>query len=225
MTATTLPTLPPNAWFFTRLRLAVKSLTILKDDPANTHYGPLLNACMDGGTFDRYARAWRRTSEGRALLDARPSLQGPDLDLSVLERMPEGSLGHAFARYFKVNGIGPFVSSFPIDGDVAYLSKRYRETHDLVHVITGYGTDEPGEMEVQAFIWGNLGLWQTLMILSFGIPREFGRIGVRGFGAYLGRLRAAYGRGRRSRELLSVPYERFWERPVAELSAFLCAPA
>lgn len=35
----------------------------------------------------------------------------------------------------------------------------------------------------------------------------------------------AYRRGSRSRELLSVPYEKLWERPVAELAELLCAPA
>lgn len=161
------PTLPADASLFTRLRTAVHALNVLKDDPTNTFYGPLLNACLDSETYAELARDWRG-SDARDLLDERPSLQGRELDLDALARLPAGTLGHEFVGYFRRNGIDPFVSDFPIRSDVDYLSKRYRETHDLFHVITGYGTDELGEMELQAFVFGNLGLRQAAFIL---LPR------------------------------------------------------
>lgn len=225
MTHETTPTLPANASILTRGRLGLHALKVLADDPGNAYYGPLLNACLDGDTYAKLARSWRESAEGRSLLDERPSLQGRELDLEALVRLPEGTLGHELARYFRVNGLEPFVTSFPIETDVDYLSKRYRETHDLFHVITGYATDEPGEMELQAFVLGNLGLRQTIMILAFSLPGRVKTMGLKGFGAYARRLYAAFRRGRRSRELLSVRYERLWERPVSELSGLLCAPA
>jgi ubiquinone biosynthesis protein COQ4 len=221
----TYPTLPANASFVTRVRLAVRALNVLKDDPANAYYGPLVNACMDSETYTKLARSWRESPEGRRLLDERPTLQGCDLDLDALARLPEGTLGHEFMRYFRDNGIAPFATTFPVVTDVDYLSKRYRETHDLFHVLTGYGTDEAGEMELQAFVLGNLGLPSAALVLVFSTALRVRRDGVRGIGAYLGCLRAAYGRGRRSRELLSVAYERLWEQPVAVLAQHLCAPA
>lgn len=224
-TATANLSLPANASMFTRVRTALRALEILKDDPANPHYGPLLNACMDSGTYAQLAGLWRTSREGERLLAERPSLQGSELDLEGLARMPEGTLGHEFMRYFRDNGIAPFVSAFPVESDVDYLSKRYRETHDLFHVITGYATDEAGEMELQAFVLGNLGLRQAAIILAYSIPRRIRRMGFKGMRAHLGRLRAAYRRGLRSRELLSVRYERLWEQPVAALAELLCAPA
>ncbi|MDC0674435.1 Coq4 family protein [Nannocystis radixulma] len=220
----TYPTLPANASFVTRVRLAVRALNVLKDDPANAYYGPLVNACMDSETYTKLARTWRESPEGRRLLDERPTLQGCDLDLDALARLPEGTLGHEFMRYFRDNGIAPFATAFPVVTDVDYLSKRYRETHDLFHVLTGYGTDEAGEMELQAFVLGNLGVRQAALILAFSLPRRLQQKGFKGLRAYLGRLRSAYRRGRRSRELLSVSYEKLWEQPVSEISALLCAP-
>ncbi|MDI1447485.1 Coq4 family protein [Polyangium sp. 6x1] len=219
------PTLPANASAFTRIRLAIRALQILAKDPGNAYYGPLVNACMDSETYAKLAEVWRETPEGRRMLDERPSLQGHELDLDALARMPEGTLGHAFVGYFRDNGIEPFVSTFPVANDVDYLSKRYRETHDIFHLITGYGTDEPGEMELQAFVLGNLGVRQAILILAYSIPRQIQRDGVKGFGTYLGRLRTAYRRGRRSREMLSVSFEKLWDQPVSALSDLLCAPA
>lgn len=220
----TLPTLPEGASLFVRLPLAKRCLDALKDDPGHTHYGPLLNACLDTETYGALARAWRQTPEGARLLDERPTLQGRELDLAALAALPDGTLGRAFVDYFRRNGIEPFVTAFPIRSDVDYLSKRYRETHDLFHVVTGYGTDELGEMELQAFVRGNLGLQQTLMIVAYGGWRRLRLEGVVSLGDYLGRLRAAWWRGRRSRELLSVPWETLWARPLAEVSALLVAP-
>jgi len=223
--STSEPTLPANASAVTRLRLSLRALKVLADDPGNTYYDTLVNACLDGETYARLARAWRETAAGRRLLDERPTLQGRDLDLEALAAMPEGSLGHTFVRYFRDNGITPFATTFPIATDVDYLSKRYRETHDLFHVLTGYGTDEPGEMELQAFVLGNLGVRQAILILAYSIPGAVRRGGLRGLPAYLGKLRAAFRRGRHSRELLSVGYEELWDQPVSRLTDLLVAPA
>lgn len=217
-------TLPANASTFTRLRLAVKTLRILADDPANPYYGPFLNACLDGETYAKMARTWREQAKGRELLDERPSLQGRELDLEALARLPEGTLGRELARYFEANGIQPFVSAFHVASDVDYLSQRYRETHDIFHVLTGYGTDEHSEMELQAFVLGNLKLRQAIVILAFSVPRHFPQLGLRGVRPYFRRLRAAYRRGKQSTEMLSVPYEGMWERPVSELIEQLCKP-
>lgn len=216
------PTLPPNASLWTRLRLGYRSLQILAEDPGDPYHGPLLNACLDSETYAALARSWRERPEGRELLDTRPTLQGRDLDLDALAQLPDGSLGREFVRYFARNGIEPFVSSFPVETDVDYLSKRYRETHDIFHVVTGYGTDGLGEMELQAFVFGNLGLRQTLMILLFSVPPQVRAAGLSSVSVYRRRLRAAYRRGRRSRELLSVRFEQLWDRPVAELEMLLC---
>ena len=217
--------LPANASIVTRVRTSIHALKVLSTDPANPYYGPLVNVCMDSETYTRLARAWRESPEGRQLLDERPTLQGRELDLEALARLPEGTLGHEFMRYFRNNGIEPFITAFPVESDVDYLGKRYRETHDLFHVITGYGTDEPGEMELQAFVLGNLGVRQAVLILAYSLSGWVRHKGFKGLGAYLGRLRAAYRRGSRSRELLSVRYEKLWDQPVSVLAELLCAPA
>lgn len=225
MNHATTPTLPANASIFTRVRISIHALRVLTDDPGNPYYGPLVNKCLDSDTYAKLARVWRESAEGRRMLDERPTLQGRELDLEALARLPAGTLGHEFMRYFRDNGIEPFVTTFPIESDVDYLSKRYRETHDLFHVLTGYGTDEPGEMELQAFVLGNLGVRQAVLILAYSIPRQIQQRGLGSLRAHLGRLRAAYRRGRRSRELLSVGYEKLWEQPVSALTELLCAPA
>jgi ubiquinone biosynthesis protein COQ4 len=220
------PSLPDNASLFTRLRVALQCLEVLQHDPANPTCGQLLNICLDLNVYAALVQQLQRSEEGRRMLSERPSLQGKELDLTALERLPEGTLGHEFARYFRDNKISPFETTLELKNDVDFIGKRYRETHDVLHLLTGYGTDVVGEMELQAYALGNLGIRTAVLILAFG---TLGRLKEKQSGvpmsAYLRRLKAAYQRGRASQLFLDFRFEHHWETPVATLSARLCAPA
>ncbi|PTL75666.1 Coq4 family protein [Vitiosangium sp. GDMCC 1.1324] len=219
-------TLPDNAPLFTRLRVARQCLEALKHDPTNPTYGQLFNLSLNGNLYASLAQQLKRSEEGRRMLSERPSLQGKELDLAALERLPEGTLGHEFVRYYHDNKISPFETTLELKNDVDFISKRYRETHDLLHVLTGYGTDVVGEMELQAYVLGNLRLWTTALVLLNG-TLELLKVPQSGVGRseYLRRVWAAYRRGRASQQFLGFWFEHHWETPVATLRARLCAPA
>lgn len=224
MATAALPVLPPNAWWPRRLWLASRALLVLKDDPGHTYYGPLVNTCLDRETYEAIAQEWRTDPSSAALLDERPSLQGPDLDLSALSALPDHTFGFAFAKYFSELGIQPFVSTFPLHTDADYLSKRYRETHDILHVLTGYPTDDYSEMELQAFVYGNQGLRQGLFIACTGVLALLPQIGPLGMRRYLRDMRAAYQRGQASEDLLRARFEEHFEEPLSEVRARFVAP-
>lgn len=75
------------------------------------------------------------------------------IDLDALESLPEGSLGQIYARQLKDQGLTPesLLDPNPIRSDTDYITHRLRETHDIVHVLTGFGTDPVGEIGLQAF--------------------------------------------------------------------------
>ena len=105
-----------------------------------------------------------------------------------------------------------------LKSDIDFIGKRYRETHDLLHLLTGYGTDVMGEMEVQAFALGNLGIRTAALILVVGV---LGQLKDRHAGVnldeYVRRVWAAYQRGRASQPFLSYWFERHWKTPVTIL--------
>ncbi|MDC3962117.1 Coq4 family protein [Polyangium jinanense] len=218
--------LPDNASLFTRLRVARQCLEVLKNDAGNPTAGQTLSLSLNGNVFASLVEELGRSQEGRRILSERPSLQGKDLDLTALERLPEGTLGHAFARYFRDNKISPFETTLELKSDIEFISKRYREIHDLLHVLTGYGTDVVGEMELQAYCLGNVGLRTTAFVLLNGslFLLKTPQSGV-GRSAYLQRVWAAYRRGHASAPFLDFRFEDHWETPVATLRARLCAPA
>ena len=218
------PLLPKNPSLLRRMAVGWRSLKILEKDPAHPVAGCVFNACLDYGVYAGLVAELQSSDEGRALLAHRPSLQGEELDLSALAALPEGTFGRAVAAYFERNALTPFVTPLELKTDLDYLSKRYRETHDFFHVLSDYGTDFIGEMELQAFAMGNLGIRGPMMILAYGFigsERAEGDIDRR---AYIARTRAAYRVGKASKPLLAFPYEQHWETPLAELRAMLIAP-
>ncbi|QRN93546.1 hypothetical protein JRI60_30730 [Archangium violaceum] len=218
--------LPDNASLFTRLRVASQCLKVLKHDATNPTAGQTFNLSLNGNVYASLAQQFQRSEEGRRMLSKRPSLEARELDLAAFERLPEGTLGHEFARYYRDNKISPFQTTLELKNDVDFLSKRYRETHDLLHVLTGYGTDVVGEMELQAYVLGNLGLRTTMFVLLNG---TLGQLKAPQTGVerseYVRRLWAAFRRGLASPRFLDFWFEEHWETPVATLRARLCAPA
>lgn len=208
--------LPESAGLFARARAALRAFAVLTKDMGHPIAAPVLNVSMDAEVFARLARQYALTDEGRALLRDRPDLQASSLDLATLQQLPEGTLGKALGHYYEHNGITPFVSTYPVRNDVEYLAKRFREVHDTLHIVTGYGTDSISELELQAFVAGNLGLRHPLLIL--GLTALFMPLDVPPVWKYFSKLRAAYRRGRQSKDVSLKPrYEHYWSSMLDEV--------
>ncbi|PTL85750.1 Coq4 family protein [Vitiosangium sp. GDMCC 1.1324] len=218
-------TLPENPSLFTRLRVALYALKKVRGDEGNPVYGQAIQASLDLNVYASLTQRLRLTEDGRRMLSERPSLDARDLDLGMLERLPEGTLGQAYARYYRDNKISPFETTLEIKNDVDFISKRYRETHDVLHLVTGYHTDVIGEIELQAYVLGNLGIRSAALIVLLG---TLGQLKKRESGVdmsvYARRVWAAYRRGRASPLFLDFWFEKNWETLVTAVSARLCAP-
>lgn len=211
--------LPPEASVFTRLRVAYRAVRVLEQAPDDPLAGSLVNASLDGDKFRLEAARLAETEAGRALLSERPALHRGSIELGPLSNLAEGTVGRAYAQYYTDNGILPFESPYTIRDDGDYLMKWYRETHDLHHIVTGYGTDPVGEMELQAFVLGNLGLRQSAFILA--VAALLRPQGLPPVWRYWRRLRAAYARGKRANNLFSVRYDEYFEQTTNTLKAAL----
>jgi ubiquinone biosynthesis protein COQ4 len=75
----------------------------------------------------------------------------PDFDLEELIRYPPGTLAHTYAKLPKTQGLtAHFYHDRPVKADAAYCIMRVRKTHDLHHVVTGFGMVGGGELGVIA---------------------------------------------------------------------------
>ena len=109
------------------------------------------------------ARAFLSSERGRAIYQAEPFL--PDIldDHAALRRTPEGSFAHAYCDFMEREGLsaagmveasGDDRNGLPMLPDgVEWYGDRLRDTHDLLHILTGYDRDTLGEQCVLAFLY------------------------------------------------------------------------
>ena len=75
------------------------------------------------------------------------------IDLSALQTLPAGTLGRSYADQMISQGITPntLIDPSPISDKRDYITHRLRETHDITHVLTGFGIDGVSELGLQGF--------------------------------------------------------------------------
>lgn len=114
-------------------------------------------------SFRAEAVAFVATRRGRQIAAREPYL--PDLldDHEALRATPMGSVGHAYCDFMESEGLsaaGLVAEHDRFSGGKRYgdwmewYGQRNRDTHDLLHVLTGYGRDALGEACVLAFTYG-----------------------------------------------------------------------
>lgn len=135
---------------------------LLKDKERTEEVFYIFEALPWKGFMDA-AQRYSDSAEGRAVMMAEPYLPTILDDHVALRRMPVGSVAHAYCDFMEKEGLtaAGLVEEFdrfrvgrPVYQDkFEWYSNRNRDTHDLLHVLTGYGRDALGEACVLAFTY------------------------------------------------------------------------
>jgi ubiquinone biosynthesis protein COQ4 len=199
---------------FDRLRVGLGALGALFRDADDTGQIFVLAVALDRDHIPGVFLRFLCEPGGLELLRDRPTIDGSTVDLPALRALPPGTLGHAYAQLLTENRLDADIFQAPpgLPVAVAYFAQRFRQTHDIWHVLTGYATDVPGEIALQAFCHGQLGTPAPALAALGGCVR-FGlgdpRVARRAWDGYR--------RGKRARFLLSVRWEELWAEPLDAL--------
>lgn len=132
-----------------------------KEDTAEVFH---IAECLPSQRLLETARAFCASDYGRNLMESEPFL--PDLldDHARLEAMPAGSVAHAYLAFMRAEGLSAaglvaeherILTGRPrFDDQFQWFANRIRDTHDLVHILTGYGRDALGEQCALGFSSG-----------------------------------------------------------------------
>ncbi|MBI3558224.1 MAG: hypothetical protein HY074_18310 [Deltaproteobacteria bacterium] len=188
-------------------------------DPTNTRAATDGTVYVNVPVLPLIRRRFERDATGRRLLAERPRLDRPTIDFSALAALPTGTLGRAFADFYTDRGLDPdALQDLPpgVHGDEAYVALRLRQSHDLWHIVTGIGTDLTGEIELQAFTFGQLRTPSSLLLGFGGALQRNGK-----YPGLFFRALHAYRRGRRAAFFATVAWEDLFTFPLAEVQVKL----
>ena len=134
----------------------------LLKDKENTAEVFKIYDCLPSRSFVPRVKALALSEQGEKLRSEEPSL--PDIldDHAGLRKLPEGSVAHAYCDFMESEGLSAagLVEEADRAGRPTYpdliqwYGHRLRDTHDLMHVLTGYGRDGLGEQCVLLFTHG-----------------------------------------------------------------------
>jgi ubiquinone biosynthesis protein COQ4 len=176
--------------------------------------GALSEGLLDTPSFALAAEHLRRDPACAALIDERwiPGEQ----NLEQLAALPEGSLGHAYAKEMNRLGYNPNLhAGMAPESDAMYVELRLSQTHDLWHVITGFDTSVNGEIGLQAFhltqfpyplasVLTAHALLSTTILEADQLP------------ALVQAIHAGLQLGQQSRPLFAQRWEEGWEKPLTQ---------
>ena len=143
----------PKAWGHFR--------DLLKDKEETSHVFKIFES-LPSKSFMPRVRALALSEQGERLRAEEPFLPPILDDHDTLRKLPKGSVAHAYCDFMEreqLSAAGLVAEADKLgrpkyDDLVEWFSNRSRDTHDLMHILTGYGRDGLGEQCVLLFTHG-----------------------------------------------------------------------
>ncbi len=173
----------------------------------------LVDSFLDTPQMDACIARFRALPGGADLMDSRyPPLQ-PDLDR--LSALPPGSLGHTYAALIRRLNYDPsFFRPRPIDTEGRWLTQRIATTHDLHHVVSGFGTSAAGENGVLAITATQIG-FPAYVSLTHAAQIAGFRFRLDGYATLSRAISHGVTIGFTASAFATARWEEGWELPVA----------
>lgn len=135
---------------------------LVKDKEDTSKVTPIFEALPWRGVYDA-AQNFLKTERAQEIRRKEPSLMKLLDDHETLRKMPKGSLAHVYCDFMEREGLSAhglvdeLDKNRPLDfyweDQMTWYFNRMRDTHDLMHILSGFGRDALGEQCVLAFTY------------------------------------------------------------------------
>jgi len=216
---------PKRAWQPQPGRLewghAFRAFQRLRADKEDTYQVFEIMRALTGRSTEKGYLRLIRTPEGGRMAYERKEFAERLMDRAWVESFAPGTVGAAYAEFtarenISAEGLIEESRKGVADGEVdaahplAWFGRRIRDTHDLWHILTGYGRDALGEASLVAFSYAqtrSLG-WAFIAVGAALSAGDVGKLPVRRA------ILEGYRRGKAARWLPAQDYERLMAEPL-----------
>ena len=164
---------------------------------------PMMAACVE---------RFRAVPGGAQLLEERYPPLKPDID--ALARLPQGTLGHRYAQLIRSLHYDPeFFRPRDISSEERWLTQRIASTHDVHHVVCGFGTEQAGEIGVLTLTALQIGFPAYVLLSTVGQLATF-RLHNERFPLLSQAVAQGAALARMASCLAAVRWEEGWQKPL-----------
>jgi len=143
------------------------------------------------------------------------------IDPAAFRRLPPGTLGRSYIDFMDKNGLrAEDLPHRPSPDEASWVRAHLFETHDIWHVVTGFATDEAGELGLQAFYLAQLPARLAPLLLAIGLLNTM----IYRFDDKVARMDAVAAGlhlGRSARPFFATDWNALWALPLGEVRARL----
>jgi ubiquinone biosynthesis protein COQ4 len=210
---------------------AIKNFRLLMKDKEDTSLVFKIYESLPSKDFLPRVEQLMLSEKGETLRASEPSLPEILDDHATLRKTPKGSLAHAYCDFMETEGLT--AAGLVAESDrlgrpkyndlVQWFADRSRDTHDLFHVLTGYGRDALGEQCVLLFTHGQSPT-QGHLLIGYAGSANIKKMVWGSKAPVMGAVRQAKATGRGAPTLLEQPIRELLAQPVDEVRKFLNIP-
>jgi ubiquinone biosynthesis protein COQ4 len=216
------PTRPPRRM---RPLQALRHFRALMRDAEDTAQVFHMGECLPNRSTMKIAELFCASAQGRARMAAEPELAPSLDDHDTLLALGEQSVAHAYVRFMRSAGLSAagLVAASTLPGQsvhadqLQWFHNRLRDTHDLAHVLTGYGRDPLGEQCVLGFTSGQYRDW-TETIIAWAGTAEFA-LRLRSDVPFVGAVAEARSHGRAAQAIFAQDIRALLAEPIVAARA------
>ncbi|MEW4468074.1 Coq4 family protein [Parasphingorhabdus sp. JC815] len=203
-----------------------RNLIADKEDTAEVFH---IIEALAGKAFVRNAKDFLKSPHAQELMERNVDLPAMLDNHDKLRELPADSLGQAYVRFMEREGLtaaGLVAESESLGTDnrkrndiTEWFGNRMRDTHDLLHVLTGYGRDALGEQCVLGFTYSqnpNLGI----LFIAYAGALEMKKQSPSN-APVLRAVREGQRLGKAAKRLAYYDIEKILAMPIGEARAFL----
>jgi len=201
---------------------------LLKNKEDTTQVFYVIEA-LNGDSFQKHFLKFANSEMGRHRLEEAKYLPPLLDDHDWLRTLPEQSLGHAYLEFMTREGLTAqgLVDEYVTSGierdfrdpDMNIYGDRRRDTHDMLHVLTGFGRDALGEACVLAFSYAQHG-GPGVAFIAYGAAFELKRSAPKG-APVIKSVRQAQKMGQTALDLIYYDVMELLPRPLSEVREML----
>jgi len=161
-----------------------------KEDTTQVFY---IIESLNGNSFQKAFVRFAKSEQGQQRISESRFLPKILDNHDWLRTLPEGSFGRAYLDFMTTEGLTAqgLVDEYSDSGierdfghpHMNFFADRSRDTHDMLHILTGYGRDALGEASVLGYTHsmnGGLGL----LFIAYGAAREIKKTAPKGTPVY-----------------------------------------
>jgi ubiquinone biosynthesis protein COQ4 len=211
---------------------AVKNFQALIKDKEDTSLVFKIFESLPSGSFMTRARDLCLSEKGEMLRATEPCLPEILDDHASLRRTPKGSLAHAYCDFMEAEGLtaaglvaeAESLGRTKFPDLLQWFMERSRDTHDLFHVLTGYGRDALGEQCVLLFTHGQSPS-QGHLLIGYAGAANIKKMVKDSAAPVVGAVREAHRTGKGAPSLMAQSIRELLPQPLEDVRAQLRIPA